>query len=182
MLRKLLLKEKLSLEAFVFDTALAGYLLEATAGSYAVEKLSLRYLGVEKHGAEALWLLHAPMEAKLREMGMLDLYLQAELPLCAVLARMEESGFLVDRKALSDFGDSLNAGIAALQESIWAHAGHDFNIQSPKQLGTVLFEELMLPSGKKTKTGWSTNADVLDKLRGKQRSSTPTDASTPASR
>ena len=119
------------------------------------------------HGAEALWQLHAPLEAKLRELDMMELYLQAELPLCAVLARMEESGFLVDRKALSDFGDSLNAGIAALQESIWGHAGHAFNIQSPKQLGTVLFEELMLPSGKKTKTGWSTNADVLDKLRGK---------------
>ena len=163
----LLLKEKLSLEGFVFDTALAGYLLEATAGSYAVEKLAMRYLGCEMHGAEALWQLHAPMEARLRELDMMDLYLQAELPLCAVLARMEESGFLVDRKALSAFGDSLNAGITALQESIWAHAGHEFNIQSPKQLGTVLFEELMLPSGKKTKTGWSTNADVLDKLRGK---------------
>jgi DNA polymerase I-like protein with 3'-5' exonuclease and polymerase domains len=70
-----------------------------------VEKLSLRYLGSEKHGAEALWQLRAPMEAKLRELEMMDLYLQAELPLCAVLARMEESGFLVDRKALSDFGD-----------------------------------------------------------------------------
>ena len=163
----LLLKEKLPLDGFVFDTALAGYLLEATSGSYAPEKLSLRYLGSELHGAEALWLLREPMERKLRELGMDELYAQAELPLCAVLAHMEESGFLVDRKALSEFGDSLNAGIAALQESIWRHAGHEFNIQSPKQLGTVLFEELMLPSGKKTKTGWSTNADVLDKLRGK---------------
>ena len=163
----LLLKEKLPLEGFLFDTALAGYLLEATAGSYALEKLSLRWLGTELHGAEAVWKLRQPLEQKLRELDMEELYLQAELPLCAVLARMEESGFLVDRKALADFGDSLNAGIAALQESVWQLAGHEFNIQSPKQLGAVLFEELMLPSGKKTKTGWSTNADVLDKLRGK---------------
>ena len=163
----LLLKEKLPLDGFVFDTALAGYLLEATSAGYAPEKLSMRYLGAELHGAEALWRLREPMERKLRELGMEELYAQAELPLCAVLAHMEENGFLVDRKALSDFGDSLNAGIAALQESIWRHAGHEFNIQSPRQLGTVLFEELLLPSGKKTKTGWSTNADVLDKLRGK---------------
>ena len=163
----LLLKEKLPPEGFVFDTALAGYLLEATSGSFAPEKLSMRYLGAEMHGAEAVWRLREPLEQKLRELDMSWLYENAELPLCAVLARMEQSGFLVDRKALSDFGDSLNAGIAALQESIWQTAGHEFNIQSPKQLGTVLFEELMLPSGKKTKTGWSTNADVLDKLRGK---------------
>ncbi len=163
----LLLKEKLPLDGFVFDTALAGYLLEATSGSYAPEKLSLRHLDAELHGAEAIWRLHEPLEQKLRELDMSWLYQEAELPLCAVLARMEQSGFLVDRRALSDFGDSLNAGIAALQESIWKEAGHEFNIQSPKQLGAVLFEELMLPSGKKTKTGWSTNADVLDKLRGK---------------
>lgn len=163
----LLLKEKLPLEGFVFDTELAAYLLDATAGSYDPEKLSMGLLGQEKHGAEALWLLREPMEKKMEELGMTKLYREAELPLCPVLARMEESGFLVDRKALSEFGDSLNAGIAALQESIWARAGHEFNIQSPKQLGTVLFEELMLPAGKKTKTGWSTNADVLDRLRGK---------------
>lgn len=80
---------------------------------------------------------------------------------------MERAGFLVDRKALSDFGESLTAGIDALQRGIWDMAGHEFNINSPKQLGEVLFEELMLPAGKKTKTGWSTNADVLEKLIGK---------------
>ena len=163
----LLLKERLPLEGFAFDTELAAYLLDATAGSYEPEKLSIGLLGQEKRGAEALWLLREPMEKKMEELGMTELYRKAELPLCPVLARMEESGFLVDRKALSDFGDSLNAGIAALQERVWARAGHEFNIQSPKQLGTVLFEELMLPAGKKTKTGWSTNADVLDRLRGK---------------
>ena len=79
---------------------------------------------------------------------------------------MEQAGFLVDRKALYDFGESLTSSIEQLQQSIWALAGEPFNIQSPKQLGNVLFERLMLPAGKKTKTGWSTNAAVLDKLRG----------------
>ena len=166
-LMNLLLREGLSTEGFVFDTALAGYLLDATNGDYTPERLSVRYLGEELHGAEALWKLRQPMEERLAEMGAEKLYREAELPLCAVLARMEQIGFLVDRRALSEFGDSLNAGISALQESVWQRAGHEFNINSPKQLGTVLYEELMLPSGKKTKTGWSTNADVLDKLRGK---------------
>ena len=100
-------------------------------------------------------------------LGMLPLYTDIELPLCPVLARMEHMGFLVDRKALYDFGESLTSAIEQLQQSIWACAGEPFNIQSPKQLGHVLFDQLMLPAGKKTKTGWSTNAAVLEKLRGK---------------
>ena len=166
-LMSLLLKEGLSIDGFVFDTALAGYLLDATASDYALERLSARYLGEEKTGAEAIWDLCVPMKQKLADFGMTELFETIEMPLCRVLADMEQVGFFVDRKALYEFGESLNAGIAALQESIWRHAGHEFNILSPKQLGTVLFDELMLPSGKKTKTGWSTNADVLDKLRGK---------------
>ena len=166
-LMSLLLKEGLSLDGFVFDTALAAYLLDATASDYAPERISVRYTGSERSGAEAIWALCEPLRAKLRDFGMTKLFDDIEMPLCRVLAEMEESGFYVDRKALYDFGESLNAGIAALQESIWRHAGHEFNILSPKQLGTVLFDELMLPSGKKTKTGWSTNADVLEKLRGK---------------
>ena len=166
-LMTLLLKEGLSVDGFVFDTALAGYLLDATASDYAPERLSARYLGEEKSGAEAIWALWEPMKQKLADFGMSELFETIEMPLCRVLADMEQVGFFVDRKALYEFSESLNAGIAALQESIWRHAGHEFNILSPKQLGTVLFDELMLPSGKKTKTGWSTNADVLDKLRGK---------------
>ena len=72
----------------------------------------------------------------------------------------------MDRRALYDFGESLNSDIDRLQSSIWQSVGHEFNINSPKQLGEVLFEELTLPSGKRTKTGWSTNADALEKLRG----------------
>ena len=167
-LMSFLLKEGLSVDGFVFDTALAGYLLDATASDYAPERLSARYLGEEKTGAEAIWALWEPLKQKLADFGMTELFETIEMPLCRVLADMEQVGFYVDRKALYEFGESLNAGIAALQESIWRHAGHEFNILSPKQLGTVLFDEMMLPSGKKTKTGWSTNADVLDKLRGKQ--------------
>ena len=163
----LLLKDRLSTEGFVFDTALAAYLLEATESDYALERISVRYTGSEAAGAEAVFRLAPVLDAKLRELEMDGLYYQAELPLCAVLAEMESAGFFVDRKALYDFGESLNAGIAQLQQSIWNHAGHEFNINSPKQLGTVLFDELLLPYGKKTKTGWSTNADVLEKLQGK---------------
>ena len=163
----LLLKEGLSTEGFLFDTALAAYLLEATESDYALERISVRYTGAEAAGAEAVFKLAPALDAKLRELGMDGLYYQAELPLCAVLAEMEAAGFFVDRKALYDFGESLNAGIAQLQQSIWNHAGHEFNINSPKQLGSVLFDELLLPYGKKTKTGWSTNADVLEKLQGK---------------
>ncbi len=180
---------------WVFDTALAAYLLDATAGSYDVPRLCMTYCGFEpwhpgrdddqlsllddevRDAAERLgeWLslaaalacLHEALAGKLEALGMTRLYEEIELPLCAVLARMEQAGFLVDRAALYDFGESLTADIDRLQKSIWELAGEEFNIQSPKQLGVILFEKLMLPSGKKTKTGWSTNADVLEKLRGK---------------
>ena len=163
----LLLAEGLDTGGFVFDTALAAYLLEATDSDYSLPRISVRYAGRELDGAEAVFQLYRPLQEKLKELGMEELYYSIELPLCRVLAEMEKTGFFVDRKALYDFGESLNSGIAALQESIWNEAGHEFNINSPKQLGQVLFDELMLPSGKKTKTGWSTNADVLEKLQGK---------------
>ena len=163
----LLLKEKLSTEGFEFDTALGAYLLDANESDYSLSRISMKYLGRELDGAQAVYELRAILEEKLKEFGMDELYYEIELPLCQVLAEMEQAGFYVDRQALYDFGESLNEGIAALQSSVWNHAGHEFNINSPKQLGEVLFEELLLPSGKKTKTGWSTNADVLEKLRGK---------------
>jgi len=163
----LLLREGLATEGFLFDTALAAYLLEATESDYAPERISVRYAGDELSGAEAIYRLYPILNEKLKELGMEELYYRIELPLCRVLAQMEREGFFVDRQALYDFGESLNAGIAQLQENVWRLAGHEFNINSPKQLGDVLFEELMLPSGKKTKTGWSTNADVLEKLKGK---------------
>ena len=166
-LMRALLDEGLPTDCFVFDTALAAYLLDATAGSYDLPRLAQTYLGEELPDVQSVWALQPVLHEKMDAQAMLPLYTDIELPLCPVLARMEQAGFLVDRKALYDFGESLTSSIEQLQQSIWALAGEPFNIQSPKQLGNVLFEQLMLPAGKKTKTGWSTNAAVLDKLRGK---------------
>jgi len=166
-LMRALLDEGLPTDGFVFDTALAAYLLDATAGSYDLPRLAQTYLGEELPDVQSVWALQPVLHEKMDAQVMLPLYTDIELPLCPVLARMEQAGFLVDRKALYDFGESLTSSIEQLQQSIWALAGEPFNIQSPKQLGNVLFERLMLPAGKKTKTGWSTNAAVLDKLRGK---------------
>lgn len=166
-LMRALLDEGLPTDGFVFDTALAAYLLDATAGSYDLPRLAQTYLGEELPDVQTVWALQPVLHEKMDVQAMLPLYTDVELPLCPVLARMEQAGFLVDRKALYDFGESLTSSIEQLQQSIWALAGEPFNIQSPKQLGSILFERLMLPAGKKTKTGWSTNAAVLDKLRGK---------------
>ena len=186
-----LLAQGLPIEGFVFDTALAAYLLDATAGSYDLQRLFVAYyneelprpvhlepdafsmLGDRAAAAAALLSYTAAVAAlretlapKLRELELEPLYYDVELPLCAVLARMEQRGFLIDRTALAQFGETLQASITQLEQQIYAAAGVPFNINSPKQLGKVLFEDMQLPHGKKTKTGWSTNADVLDKLRG----------------
>ena len=186
-----LLAQGLPIEGFVFDTALAAYLLDATAGSYDLQRLFVAYyneelpkpvhlekdafsmLGDRAASAAALLSYTAAVAAlretlapKLRELELEKLYYDVELPLCAVLARMEQRGFLIDRAALAQFGEMLQTSITQLEQQIYAAAGAPFNINSPKQLGKVLFEDMQLPHGKKTKTGWSTNADVLDKLRG----------------
>ncbi len=163
----LLAAEGLCTEGFIFDTALAAYLLDSNSSDYDISRLSQKYLGKVYSPSRAIFELYTVLNTELKSNGMERLYYEIELPLCAVLSEMESAGFYVDRKALYEFGESLNEDISRLQQSIWQHAGHEFNINSPKQLGEVLFEELMLPSGKKTKTGWSTNADILEKLRGK---------------
>ena len=162
-----LMAEKLPRDGFVYDTALAGYLLDATVGDYSLARLSMGYCGTELDGAEAVYRLRAPTEEKLAQLGMTKLFYDIEMPLCRVLADMQEQGFMIDKAALSGFGESLAGTIAELEQTIYGLAGCEFNINSPKQLGEVLFDRLMLPAGKKTKTGWSTNADVLEKLRGK---------------
>ena len=185
-----LLEQDLPIDGFVFDTALAAYLLDATAGSYDLPRLFVAYFNEELpkpahlerdafaplgDNAAAWAALHSYCSAvaalydilpeKLREKDMTELYETVELPLCAVLARMERRGFLVDGTALAAFGEDMAAKIIELEQRIYEAAGEKFNINSPKQLGTVLFEKMKLPHGKKTKTGWSTNADVLEKLR-----------------
>ncbi len=162
-----LLDEGLPAEGFCFDTALAAYLLESTDNGYELKNLSSRYCGEQMQGAEAVFFLRGALEEKLRGAGMDRLLHDMELPLCRVLADMERTGFLVDKKELSSFGDSLKEGIDKLALSIYELAGEEFNINSTRQLGAILFEKLMLPAGKKTRTGWSTNADVLEALRGK---------------
>ena len=185
-----LLANNLPAEGFVFDTALAAYLLDATAGSYALDRLFVAYYNAELPKpvhleADAFSLLGDSVQAeaafhsytsavdalyetlarKLREQGMWELYETAELPLCRVLAEMELAGCRVDKGALVSFGEMLARRTAELEQSIYDMAGETFNINSPKQLGEILFGKLGLPHGKKTKTGWSTNADVLEKLR-----------------
>ena len=189
-LMRTLLDAGLPAEGFVFDTALAAYLLDATAGKYDLPRLFVSYFNQElpkpvhlepdafsplgdrsaawaslhSYGA-AIEALHGVLLPRLREQGMEKLYFDVELPLCRVLADMERSGFLVDGGALARFGRELSDTIDRLEQRIYAAAGQQFNINSPKQLGKVLFEDLGLPHGKKTKTGWSTNADVLEKLK-----------------
>ncbi len=189
-LMRALLDAGLPAEGFVFDTALAAYLLDATAGKYDLPRLFVSYFNQElekpvhlepdafshlgdrsaawaslhSYGA-AIEALHGVLLPRLREQGMEKLYFDVELPLCRVLADMERSGFLVDGGALARFGRELSDTIDRLEQRIYAAAGQQFNINSPKQLGKVLFEDLGLPHGKKTKTGWSTNADVLEKLK-----------------
>ena len=176
---------------FVFDTELAAYLLDPTAGSYEIRKLAASYFkkAVEQKAAlqeeeqlsfltddlkartewyeNVAWIeaFHALFKPKLEELGLMSVLSDIELPLCPVLARMERAGVLVDSQALAEFGRQLQTGIEVLMEEIYALAGEKFNILSPKQLGHILFDKLGLPPVKKTKTGWSTNVDVLEKLR-----------------
>lgn len=104
------------------------------------------------------------LENKLRETGMEQLYREIEMPLVYTLFDMERAGVLVDAKALKEYGTALQGKIVELEQEIYQDAGEEFNINSPKQLGVILFEKLQMPNGKKTKTGYSTAADVLEKL------------------
>ncbi len=166
-LLRLLMGEHIGAGGFVFDTALGAYLLDPTESGYLLPRISQKYLGEEKQGAEAVLALYPVLQKRVLDEGMGPLMENIELPLCEVLADMEQTGFLVDRQALYDYGQELSVGIDALQKDIYALAGEEFNINSPKQLGEILFEKLMLPAGKKTKSGWSTSADTLEKLRDK---------------
>ena len=162
-----LIAESLPLDGFVYDTEIACYLLDATANDYSLGRVTMRYCASELEGAQGIWRLREITAPKLTELNMTKLFYDVEMPLCRVLADMQHEGFLIDRAALVSFGESLTGTIEELRQHICALAGGEFNINSPKQLGEVLFDRLMLPAGKKTKTGWSTNADVLEKLRGK---------------
>ena len=157
----------------LFDTALAAYDLNPSQSEYPVSKLATNFLGTAPEEAdaaacaEAMWNLWPVLTQELEKTGMEKLYREIELPLCPVLYRMERRGICVDRGLLEAFGQMLSQRIQDCETLIYGYAGETFNINSPKQLGQLLFETLKLPVVKKTKTGYSTNADVLEKLKGK---------------
>ncbi len=163
----------LAFSTVIFDTALAAYDLNPSASDYPVSKLATNFLGLSVDDgdaaacAEAVWYLRRELSEELEKQGMKQLYEQIELPLCGVLYRMEKEGIAIDQEQLSRFSDVLAQRIRECEELIYSYSGGVFNIQSTKQLGELLFEKLGLPPVKKTKTGYSTNADVLEKLKGK---------------
>ena len=178
----------------LFDGVIAAYLLNPLKNEYPYEDLAKDYAGlmlpsrvdllgklsIEKAFAEkaedalkytcyeaytALATKKA-MEAELHETGMYELFKNIEMPLVYTLADMEATGIILDTVALKEYGEKLAVRIAKLEEQIYEAAGEKFNINSPKQLGVILFEKLQMPNGKKTKTGYSTAAEVLEKLAG----------------
>ncbi len=152
-----------------FDTMLGAYVDDSSQSSYDLERLCATYLSEtysetvpEAQYIARMWQI---IDARLQESGQSELLYNVEMPLAAVLCDMEEEGFRIDREGIACYGEELDEQAKALEERIYMMAGTTFNINSPKQLGEVLFETLMLPTGKKTKTGYSTGAEVLEKLR-----------------
>ncbi|MDO5407351.1 MAG: DNA polymerase I [Eubacteriales bacterium] len=176
----------------VVDLGVAGYLLNPLKDTYAYDDLARDYLGMtvpskaDLLGKQSLaaallegdqkavncvcymgyiaWKAMGALKEKLEQDGMLELFLTMEMPLIYSLYHMEQAGIRVDREQLKEYGDRLKVRIAKLEQEIYDLAGETFNINSPKQLGEILFERMELPHGKKTKTGYSTAADVLEKL------------------
>ncbi len=178
-----------------FDVILGGYILDPSNSDYTLESLCYKYLGTSlEHMKEykkddqismlglleadntpvnldrvyAIEELYKKMSAFLKENGQDKLYYDIELPLMAVLASMQIRGMYIDKKELSSFCEMLDSRILGIRDEIYNLAGEEFNINSPKQLGVVLFEKLKLPFGKKNKSGgYSTNIDVMEKLKDK---------------
>ncbi|OLA84704.1 MAG: DNA polymerase I, partial [Roseburia sp. 40_7] len=180
------------LRKHLHDCGIAAYLLNPLQGTYPYEDIAKNYLNLmipsqtdlldkmslvsamEERPEAALkcicymaytaWKSKDILTEQLKETGMYPLYEEIELPLVYVLSDMEREGIIADKDALAAYGENLTSRIAELEQSIYDKAGEEFNINSPKQLGVILFEKLKMPNGKKSKTGYSTAADVLDKL------------------
>ncbi len=162
-----------SVKNIVCDVSICGYLLNTAASEYTVEKLCAEY-GVHYYSENgeladlsSLELLAEKLLAEVDSEGMTDLMKNIELPLTEVLAAMEHTGVRIDADGVKDFGVYLSEMIEETQQMIYDDAGHTFNISSPKQLGTVLFDEMGLPAKKKTKSGYSTSAEILEELRNR---------------
>lgn len=168
--KKLLLEaSKLGIEIsnLLFDTYIAAYLLDPTHTRYDIRYLLYEYLGIEVDIVDAadLLLLADDFKERLRETGMEKLYKEVEHPLIQVLADMEITGFKVNEAILRELDVEFTAILEDLTKEIYEIAGQEFNINSPKQLGEILFEKLGLPVVRRTKTGYSTNIEVLEQLR-----------------
>ena len=192
-IKTMLKRADLTPDANVFDCGIAAYLLNPLKSTYTYEELAKDYLdGKLLPGKEELlgkislkkaweedmpelehlacymaytaFATRAPLKAKLQETGMWKVYTEIELPLVFTLDSMEKWGIEVKGEELKNYGEKLTVRIHELEKLIWQQAGEEFNINSPKQLGVILFEKMAIPGGKKTKTGYSTSADILEKL------------------
>ena len=154
----------------VFDTMLAGYVISPSDNSYDLDRLAISYVNTvfdDYQGAKTIYALYKEMSALLQRDGTLNVLKEIEIPLAYVLSSMEKEGFRVDTNGINEYSNYLTSVAEACKERIYMLAGEEFNINSPKQLGVVLFEKLGLPHGKKTKTGYSTNAEILEELADK---------------
>lgn len=172
---KALCKEFEKSENIVFDAVLAGYLCNPSSSDYSLQRLSQEYSVAQPeinnevdcilNNAALFSEVCNKLGEKLIESGEEKLLKEIEIPLAKVLSSMEKEGFLVDREGLENMGNELEVRIADIQEKIYSLVGYEFNLNSPKQLGVALFEKLGLPAKKKTKSGYSTNAEVLESLK-----------------
>lgn len=172
---KNLYKKYSDLSGIVFDAMLAAYLCNPSASSYSAERLLQEYTSgsAEISGESNVFLKNSclfsvccdTLEKELEATNQRKLFDEIELPLARVLASMELCGFLVDIKGLENLSEELKGRIEKIENEIYSLVGYEFNLNSPKQLGTALFEKLGLPAKKKTKSGYSTGAEVLEELR-----------------
>ncbi|WP_289049109.1 DNA polymerase I [uncultured Acidaminococcus sp.] len=166
-LYKYMLGQGSMLRGVTDDPALAGYLYEPGATSYSLTNLGEEFLpAASGEGAQDTASLVPVLREKLKDRELTNLYENIELPLTENLAEMEFNGITIDQAMLDEVTDEMKKKVSALEQQAWDQAGEEFNLNSPKQLGVLLFEKLGLPIIKKTKTGYSTDVSVLEALQG----------------
>ncbi len=161
------IKAGIELKNVTFDATLAAYLLDVNAKDYSIERLCERRNIQKESYVEKVSELNRELFKEICETGSLKVLREIEIPLAEVLASMEHEGIALDTNALKEFGESLLPKISEAEQQIYELAGEKFNVGSPKQLSAILFEKLGLPSGKKTKTGYSTDSETLEALSDK---------------